>query len=285
MDSFGPPLRLHSWTSAARKPGGFTLPELLVTVTIIVTLASLAAAAVSQASGSQKKLKTRSLIAKIDAIVASQYASYAGRNVAAATNTTRGQLLREMAKGDLPDDWSVVQGLAARAAEEARTGVAVRDSQLTSRQRAYVAIWNSIPEQTRQGVAAEHSGAECLFLAVMHGGLSACLDCDALRIDVGDADGDSMPEFLDSWGNPIGFILQPKNLRLPAGSRENFFSSALPFDPVVATALDAKGGLIRPLIVSAGADGGFGLARDAAPVAGSTEPADNLTNFDEEARQ
>lgn len=254
-------------------------------MTIIVTLASVAAAAVSQASGSKKKLKTRSLIAKINAIVSSQYESYAGRNVAALQATTRGQQLRDMARRDLPDDWAVVQELADLVADEARNGIPAGGSQLTSRQRAYVAIWNSIPAPARPGITAEHSAAECLFLAVMHGGLSSCLDCDALRIDVGDQDADGMPEFLDDWGNPIGFILQPKNLQLPPGSRTNFFSSALPFDPVAVTALESAGGLVRPLIVSAGSDGAFGLMADGGPAAGSTESFDNLTNFDEEARR
>ncbi|MFM7138605.1 MAG: fibronectin type III domain-containing protein [Planctomycetota bacterium] len=372
MECFEHPSRLAVRAARPRRRSGFTLPELLVTMTIIVMLASLAAAAVSQASGSKKKLRTRSLIAKINAIVSSQYESYAGRNVAAITKSqflqaaagdrrvdlkweqahlnpggnlveyrvewsnnggltwpniaqvpgrshsvtqltngvkytfrvttlingrvgesatvaaiplSRGELLRKMARADLPDDWAVVQELADLYAVETGTGVLSGDSQLTSRQRAYVAIWSAIPAQARPSIAAEHSAAECLFLAVMHGGLSNCLDCDALRIDVGDQDSDGMPEFLDDWGNPIGFILQPKNLQLPPGSRTNFFSPALPFDPVTATALDSAGGLVRPLIVSAGSDGAFGLMTDGGPVAGSTESFDNLTNFDEEARR
>lgn len=283
MNVFEPPVRSAATSGRPQRMGGFTLPELLVTTAIIVTLASLTAAAVSQASGSRKKLRTRSLIAKIDAIVTSQYESYAGRTVAATTNTARGEALRALARADLPDDWVVVQELADRAAHEADQG-SPSGAPLTSRQRAYVAVWNSVPASSRSSIPAEHSAAECLFLAVMHGGLSNCLDCDALRIDVGDRDQDGMPEFLDDWGNPIGFILQPKNLQLPPGCGKNFFSPALPFDPVAATALDPQGGLVRPLIVSAGPDGAFGLRPDGGPVAESTDSIDNLTNFDEEAR-
>lgn len=254
-------------------PRGFTLTELLVTTAIIMALASMTAAAVAAAGANRKKLQTRTLIAKLDSIVAAQYASYASRNVDVAPGTTRGETLRTIARGDLPDDWSTVAALAGKSSAD-----------LTIHQRAYAAIWNSISDAKRQIVPAEHSDAECLFLAVMHGGLSDCLDCESLRIDVGDDDGDGMPEFLDAWNNPVGFILEPQKLQLPPGSGKTFFSSTLPFDPVVATSLDAKGGMMRPLIVSAGPNGAFGLEADALPIPGSVDHLDNLTNFDAEAR-
>lgn len=249
---------------------GFSLVEVLVAVAVILTLASMTMAAVSVASGSGKKVRTRALIAKLDSIIAAQYASYAGRSVAATSDAARGEALRSLAKGDLPDDWSVVAGLAAKP-----------EAELTAHQRAYVAVWKSLNQAQ---VVASNASPECLFLAVMHGGLADCLDCDSLRIEVGDTDSDGMPEFLDAWNRPIGFVQAPSGLRLPFNSSANFFSSALPFDPVVATSLDAKGGLMRPLIVSAGVDGAFGLNADASPTPGSTESRDNLTNFDEEAK-
>ena len=255
------------------RPRGFTLTELLVASAIVLALASMTAAAVSASGGHRKKLQTRALISKIDSIIEAQYSSYAGRNVDVASGSDRGAVLRGLARGDLPDQWSVVAELAAKPTSE-----------LTPHQQAYVAVWNSLDSQARQGIAVLNSSAECLFLAVMHGGLSDCLDCASLRIDVGDVDGDGMPEFLDAWGRPIGFVLEPQGLQLPPGSGKNFFASVLPFEPVVVTRLDAKGGLIRPLVVSAGPDGAFGLTAGAAPEAGSTASRDNLTNFDEEAR-
>jgi type II secretory pathway pseudopilin PulG len=251
----------------------FSLTEVLVAVAIILALTSLSVAALSAASGSAKRLRTRSLIAKIDSIIAAQYASYAGRNIEATDDADRGAQLRDISRGDLPDSWSVIAGLTAKPQEK-----------LTSHQQAYVALWNSLDSKTRQDVAVKNSGAECLFLAVMRGGLADCLDCRTPHIDVGDDDNDGMPEFHDAWNRPVGFILEPRNLRLPEGSGKNYFSAALPFDPVVATAIDAPGGMMRPLILSAGADGDYGLEADAAPVAGSLACRDNLTNFDEEAR-
>lgn len=257
-----------------RRSGGFSLTELLVAVAIILILGAMATAAVSASGSSQKKFRTRALIAKIDVVVAAQYASYAGRSVEAATGAARGEALRAIARGDLPDNWEVVADLAMQPV-----------AGLTAHQRAYAAIWNALSAAMRQSVPLEHSSAECLFMAVMQGGLADCLDCQSLRIDVGDRDADGFPEFLDAWGNPIGFVHEPAGLQLPAGSGELFFSSALPFDPVVASPTDAKGGLMRPLIVSGGPDGAFGLEPDAGPTPGSKEQLDNVTNFDEEAKR
>ena len=263
-------LRAHPTRVDAAHRQAFSLAEVLVAVAVILTLASMTLAGVSAASGSGKKVRTRALIARLDSIIAAQYASYAGRSVAATSDEARGEALRALAKGDLPDDWSMVATLAAKP-----------ETELTPHQRAYAAVWKSLDQSL---VAASNSSPECLFLAVMHGGLADCLDCDSLRIEVGDTDNDGMPEFLDGWNRPIGFVHAPSGLRLPFNSTANFFSSALPFDPVVATSLEAKGGLMRPLIVSAGTDGAFGLGSDASPTAGSTESRDNLTNFDEEAK-
>jgi hypothetical protein len=262
----------EAWPRSSRS--GLSLTELLVALAIVMVLGSMSAAAVSVASGNQKKLRTRAVIAKVDAIISSQYASYAGRSVEATSGAARGEMLRSIARGDLPDGWHVVAALADKPTVA-----------LTAHQRAYVAVWSSLTDQAKAIVPRENSAAECLFLAVMHGSLSDCLDCESLQIDVGDNDGDAMPEFLDAWGQPIRFVLEPKKLRLPAGSRTDFFSSALPFDPVVASPEESPGGLMRPLIVSPGPDGGYGLESDAQPTPGSTEHTDNLTNFDEEAKR
>lgn len=248
----------------------FSLVEVLVTVAVILALAAMTMGAVSVASGSGKKVRTRATIAKLDSIIMSQYASYAARSVAATSDAARGEALRTLAKGDLPDHWSTVATLAAKA-----------ESDLTPHQRAYVAVWKSVDQAQ---VTASNASPECLFLAVMHGGLADCLDCDSLRIEVGDTDNDGMPEFLDAWNRPIGFVHAPSGLRLPFNSDVNYFSSALPFDPVAATSLGAKGGLMRPLIVSAGADGALGIGADASRIPGSNDSRDNLTNFDEEAK-
>jgi len=271
MSFFARPAHEQSNPAPAALRQAFSLVEVLVAVAVMLALGSMTLAAVSGASGSGKKARTRAIIAKLDSIIMAQYESYAGRNVAATSDAARGEVLRTLAKGDLPDNWSTVATLAAKP-----------ESDLTPHQRAYVAVWKSVDQAQ---VVASNGSPECLFLAVMHGGLADCLDCDSLRIEVGDTDNDGMPEFLDAWNRPIGFVYAPSGFRLPFNSNTNFFSSALPFDPVVATAMEAKGGLMRPLIVSAGTDGALGLAPDASRMPGSNESRDNLTNFDEEAKR
>ena len=170
------------------------------------------------------------------------------------------------------DTRCIVSTLAAKPAAD-----------LTPHQLAYVAVWNSIAN--KQAVMQSHAGAECLFMIVMQGGIADCLDCRGLRIDIGDQDGDGMPEFLDAWGSPIRLILWPSDLQLPPGSGKRFFSTIPPFDATVPTIDDSVGGLMRPLIVSPGPDRAFGLTATTAPQSGVSDYADNITNFDDEAKR
>jgi prepilin-type N-terminal cleavage/methylation domain-containing protein len=251
---------------------GFSLTELLVVMAIVLVLSSMAGAAISAASSSQKKLRTKALVGKLHAIVAAHYAKYGTQRVEAASGSLRGQALRAIAQGDLPDDWTIVSGLATKSSAD-----------LTPHQLAYAAVWNATAN--KQAVTQSNSGAECLFMIVMQGGIADCLDCRGLRIEIGDQDGDGMPEFLDAWGSPLRLILWPSDLQLPPGSGKRFFSTVLPFDAFVPTIDDSIGGLMRPLIVSAGPDRLDGLTSTAAAVPGGTEHLDNITSFDDEAKR
>jgi prepilin-type N-terminal cleavage/methylation domain-containing protein len=265
---------------------GFSLVELLVVITIILVLMALAAAALNNARNSQKRQETLGLIAKLDAVIQQQFASYGGRDVLAATPAARAVELRRQVTGDLPDRWVDVKFMADHAA------------QFTSpQQRVYIAVWNTMAAKPSD----LYAGAECLFMIVMRGGVANCLDCaDLAAGSIGDKDGDGAFEFWDAWDRPIGYILWPGDFRLPADSGTKFFGSSPPFAP------GATGRTLRPLIYSAGADGEYGFERNgeapnftadpstcgnpavaptstaAGPLAGAS---DNLTNFDEEAKR
>jgi hypothetical protein len=92
-----------------------------------------------------------------------------------------------------------------------------------------------------------------------------------------------MMEFLDAWGNPIGFILWPAAVQLPAGRGVNFFSGSRSLKPVLLEDENGNGALdsgekdynnnglldlpsatlgMRPLIYSAGPDGEYGFERN-----------------------
>lgn len=173
----------------------FTLVELLVVITIILVLMGLTGAAVSNARGGLKRQATLALIGKLDAVIQQQFASYAGRDVVAATPTARAAELRRIATGDLPDRWEDVKYMAGNA-----------DQFTSSHQRAYIAAWNAMNPPPTDAYA----GAECLFMIVMRGGIANCLDCGDLAAGkIGDKDGDGAFEFWDEWANPIGYILWP----------------------------------------------------------------------------
>lgn len=275
---------------------GFSLVELLVVVSIILLLIGMVAAAVSAARATQKRQATQSLIAKLDAIVQQQYASYASRSVPTTAlagpnkSAARAAYLRKLASAELPDNWADVQTVASGTA-----GVAS-----TAPQQAYTRTYaTGTPSPA-------YADAECLFMIIMQGGIADCLDCGELgSSSKGDTDADGFFEFLDAWGQPIRYVLWPAGLELPPGSGR-FFSTTAPFTTGAPAA--AKGGTMRPLIFSAGPDltnsvrvnaGGsltqgvacgdpanatvatFGGSDGAAP----DGRADNITNFDAEARK
>ncbi len=276
----------------------FTLVELLVAISIIIVLMGAIATAAAAARGSQKKLSTKALIAKLDAIIQQQYFSYAGRSVAAnATAASAAAARRQMASADMPDSWAEV--LVLKGGTTSLLTSPERKFPLNAAQRAYVGYYNSVLP------TAEFEDAECLFMMVMLGGLADCLDCGGLGIaDKGDKDGDKAPEFWDAWGNPIGFILWPAGLEIPPGTK--VFSPTAPF----SGSASAGGRVMRPLIYSRGPDKGATLgvasgshiqmgascgdpqnatvATFAAFAPPSDDPtdrrADNITNLDSEVK-
>ncbi|XZE21622.1 type II secretion system protein [Pirellulaceae bacterium SH449] len=109
--------------------------------------------------------------------------------------------------------------------------------------------------------------------------------------EIGDTDGDGLKEFLDAWGNPIGWI------RWPSGSPEVLFSHPDPLDPRLIQngrlaladepydrfASDPGWGtnfapapLGMPMVVSAGADGVFGIRFELDPIPDNMRRAGGL---------
>jgi type II secretory pathway pseudopilin PulG len=270
----------------------------LVVVSIIIVLMGMIGSAVSSARGSQRVQATQALIAKLDRVVQQHYSSYASRVVTSATSAAgRGTFLRRLASAELPDNWADVQAIASGTVSAFGSGPPFLPR--TAPQNAYAGLLAS----STVAPTAQFADAECLFMIVMMGGVADCLDCDALATSQkGDTDNDGAFEFLDGWGQPIRYVLWPAGLELPPGSGR-FFSSTAPFysDPSTAN----TGRTMRPLIFSGGPDktnailvnatGNLaagascgvpaGISAGGLDTSGGDARADNITNFDAEARK
>jgi len=123
----------------------------------------------------------------------------------------------------------------------------------------------------------EHQGAECLYLilaSTFSNGVAAIESIPASNI--GDTDGDGVPEILDGWGRPLGFIRWPVGFGIPIPpinptdptppsdpdidrtSTDEFDPYRTDFGNFVPTV--SRPFSVRPLVISAGPDGEFGIA-------------------------
>jgi len=103
-----------------RSRSGFTLVELLVVITIIAILSSLMLIAMFGAQESARAQKTRSIIAKLEAVIMPMYEDYRARAVPINTLNLSGRAvakarldtLRELQRLKMPDRWT--QGASAK---------------------------------------------------------------------------------------------------------------------------------------------------------------------------
>ena len=134
----------------------------------------------------------------------------------------------------------------------------------------------------------ENQGAECLYLILATTFVAGEPAIASLPVgSIADTDEDGMLEIVDGWGNPLAFVRWPVGYDDPTGT----ISSAKPdsFDPLradfsymfddshssvttpsstaVVRAFDVANGIsnnrpfsLRPLIISSGSDGEFGIA-------------------------
>lgn len=123
----------------------------------------------------------------------------------------------------------------------------------------------------RPSWTAEFQSAECLYMIMATAFVGGAPALEQIPpSNIGDTDGDGMPEVLDGWGRPLGFVRWPVGFEDP----ELSIDTSMPddFDPLRADFASipgvnndlSTGGVnrpwsIRPLIISAGSDGEFGL--------------------------
>lgn len=199
---------------------GVTLIELLITMTIMAIIAAAILGTAAAAIEGAREKKTQSLITKLHTLLMEHYASYETRRVdvdpriireidnwvaaaPAVRSVFRGQVLadarllglRELMKKEMPDQQKDI---------EHRTLILTQPPPLA---QTYYRRYQQL-----QSAGNGLSPAECLYLVVMN----ATGDGEARTLftkqEIGDVDDDGAPEFVDGWGNAIGWIRWPAGI-------------------------------------------------------------------------
>jgi hypothetical protein len=263
----------------------------MVSIVIISILSSVTLYAMASVQTLAQEQRTKSQLARIHDLLLSQLESYEGRVPRRTTNAAlpagangpqqeRVCALRETMRMEMPDRVTDVLLFQPGAnspsiqSNQASPAVPVCLLEPPAITRYFTNFVNSHVNWNNGGWTAEHQGAECLFMILSRTEVG---ERSALEFfnetEIGDTDGDGMPEILDAWAQPVRFVRWPVGLTL--GTPYVDTNSLDPFDPgrVFAGMLEAGGPigpmgvvqngishLVVPLVVSAGKDRVFDLA-------------------------
>jgi prepilin-type N-terminal cleavage/methylation domain-containing protein len=269
-----------------RARGGFTLVEMLVTVTIVAILAAMVFGAMTAAENTAKIAKTRATIVKLHRLIMARYESYKTRRIPidmflrADTNNpinpamtpaemaqVRLDAIREIMRMELPErasdvvnrpDGNAVAPFTTPGWSKISSNTSGRKVPPTSVYQAYYSYWQQQESQGRtwrDTTANTHTSAECLYLIIT-------MACPGGReqfseSEIGDVDKDGWPEFIDGWGRPIYFFRWAPGFIRAYGADSALQSgdATRQHDPFDTQRMQANAYQLIPLIYSAGPDG------------------------------
>ena len=227
----------HLPSAVCRK--GFTLIEMLITITILGILAAAVMGALQSARETAKAAKTKATITKLHYIIMARYDSYRTRRVPVdvrefvtahsgagdiydANDSTklhgtrahahaRLVALRDLIRIEMPDRWSdvVLDHSSTTPQQEVPIAPSLLSNGFSSSISArYFRLYRDALTDTGGDIAkiGKNSSSECLYMIVMS--IPEAAE-QFQNSEIGDVDGDGLKEFIDGWGHPIKFIRWP----------------------------------------------------------------------------
>lgn len=216
----------------------FTLVELLIVMVVIAILSSMVIMALTTAAASAKDVHTRATITKLHDLIMQKYESYQTRRLPLAitgvsrTDIGRKRLdaLRDLMRMEMPDRFTDFTLTSEASPYQGTINAATKQSSLSSFGGNPGLACPSVTKHYQQrfassGKLGENESGECLYMIIAYG----LQNQEALErfseSEIGDTDGDGLPEFIDAWGKAILFIrspaLYPSELQMP-GLGANF---------------------------------------------------------------